>query len=64
MHAEQVSGMLSEGQGLAGNWADWQEEAAKLTGEEIMKDISNPVIWDGTSTGVQLDPSTLQGPGR
>lgn len=58
--------MLAEGVKAVtgGNWGKWKEEAGKLDTNDLLKDISHAAVWDNVSTGVVLDASTLQGPGR
>ena len=58
---DDVAKMLS-GRDLAGKWAQWQEEAAKMSGEEVMAVVNTPSIWENTTTGISLDAFNLTGP--
>ena len=58
---DDVAKMLS-GRDLAGKWAQWQEEAAKMSGEEVLAVVNTPSIWENTTTGISLDAFNLTGP--
>lgn len=58
---DDVAKMLS-GHDLAGKWAKWQEEAAKMSGEEVLAVVNTPAIWENTTTGISLDAFNLTGP--
>ncbi|CAI5961782.1 unnamed protein product [Closterium sp. NIES-65] len=58
---DEVAKMLS-GKALADKWEKWQEEAAKMSGEDVMAVVNTPAIWENTTTGISLDAFNLSGP--
>eukprot|EP00475_Leptophrys_vorax_P022846 TRINITY_DN3108_c0_g1_i1.p1 TRINITY_DN3108_c0_g1~~TRINITY_DN3108_c0_g1_i1.p1 ORF type:complete len:633 (-),score=70.43 TRINITY_DN3108_c0_g1_i1:459-2357(-) len=58
---DEVAKMLS-GKQLADKWAKWQEEAAKMSGEDVMAVVNTPAIWENTTTGISLEAFNLSGP--
>ncbi|GJP56102.1 hypothetical protein CLOM_g15158 [Closterium sp. NIES-68] len=58
---DEVAKMLS-GKALADKWENWQEEAAKMSGEDVMAVVNTPAIWENSTTGISLDAFNLSGP--
>ncbi|CAI7870770.1 unnamed protein product [Closterium sp. NIES-53] len=58
---DEVAKMLS-GKALADKWEKWQEEAAKMSGEDVLAVVNTPAIWENTTTGISLDAFNLSGP--
>nr|BAF79963.1 receptor-like kinase [Closterium ehrenbergii] len=58
---DDVAKMLS-GRALADKWEKWQEEAAKMSGEDVMAVVNTPAIWENTTTGISLEAFNLSGP--
>ncbi|CAI5993391.1 unnamed protein product [Closterium sp. NIES-65] len=57
---DEVAKMLS-GKALADKWEKWQEEAAKMSGEDVMAVVNTPAIWENTTTVSRSMLSTCPG---